>query len=196
MADESTLPVVLKFLDDMHNRLLTRGTNAGRRGVPPEAIDRQLSQLIQFVGQARYQPADKRLRNMLPRLVPGQPGNPPTSPVGPETRAAVAWSLGMLHEKDGDPAVAAALVERLTDLPRTPAGGEIDFIRRIAAVSLGRMKSKENLEVLRSFHFGQPTFDTVDLACGWAIAQITGNPPPPPGIYRHRLSFWFITSLD
>ena len=48
VAVESTLPEVLDFVGKQHDRFLA---HAERRGIPREAIDQQLSQLVQFLGQ-------------------------------------------------------------------------------------------------------------------------------------------------
>jgi hypothetical protein len=184
---------VLDFVGKQHDRFLA---HAERRGIPREAIDQQLSQLVQFLGQARYRPANDRLVKMLPRIVPGQPGSPPQSPLGTETRAAVSWALGMIHEQKPDPAIAGLLVARLNDIPVSPAGGEHERIRAMAAVSLGRIKSKENLTSLRRWSSAKPSLEQVELASRWAISQITGEPLPPAGIYRQPLSPWFLSSID
>jgi HEAT repeat protein len=194
LAVPDTLVPVLDFVGTHHRKMLASGSAAGR-SVPPDAIDRQLAQLVQFLGQARYRPADGRLREMLPRLVPGQPGNPPQTPVGVETRAAVAWALGLLHEGKPDADVGRALAARLTDVA-TPAGAEYDRVRGMAAVSLGRMKDKNAAPTLRRFYAGKPTLDPVNNACGWALAQITGEPVPPPGTVEQRQPAWFLSSIE
>jgi HEAT repeat protein len=196
LAVAETLPAVLDFIRDQHRKLLKSGPTAGRRGVPPEAVDRQLCQLVQFLGEARHRPADPLLREMLPRLVPGQPGMPPPeTPVGVETRAAIAWALGLYHEGKPDAALVRALEGRLTDLP-SPAGAEYEPVRRMAAVSIGRMKAKDGVATLRRFYEGKPNLDPVNNACGWAIAQITGEPMPPPGTVERALPMWFWTRAE
>ena len=196
LAAEDTLPPVLDFLSQQHARLLKSGPTAGRRGIAPEAIDQQLSQLVQLLGQSRHRPANDRLRAILPRLVPGQPGNPPQTPVGVETRAAVTWALGMIHEGKTDAGLSKALQERLNDLPMGPMGGEDDRVRQMAAISLGKIKAADALPSLRKYFTAKPTLYGVDLACGWAISRITGEPMPPPGIFRVPQLPWFLSSLE
>ena len=155
LADPDNLPAVLEFVGEHHDKMLASGSQAGRRGVPIEAIDNQLAQLVQYLGQARYRPAEKRLMAMLPRLIPGQPGSPPQTPVGPETRAAAVWTLGLLNEGKLNPELVRALEARLNDIPMGPAGGEWDRVRQMAAISLGRVKAKDSTPSLQKFSFGQ-----------------------------------------
>jgi hypothetical protein len=132
---------------------------------------------------------------MLPRLLEAGPGTPPQSPLGPETRAAVAWSLGLVHEGKPDAELVGALEERLNDLPKPFVGGEAPEARRTSAVSIGRLKGKEALPSLRKYYEGKATLDPVNNACGWAIMQITGEPVPPPGVVEFAVSAWFWTRV-
>lgn len=197
LAVPETLPVVHKYVQEQHKKMLARtgGPNAGRRGISPDAIDRHLTQLVQFFGQERYKPADRLLREMLPRIVDGQPGIPPQTPLGMEARTAVAWSLGMIHEGTTDAALVASLETRILDLP-SPAGSEHDRVRQMSAISIGRLKGKEVLGTLRRFYTGKLEFNPVNNACGWAVEQITGEPLPKTGtVEKYQLS-WFITFLE
>ena len=195
LAVADTVPVVLDFVREHHRKMLAGSRTAGRN-IPEQSLDRQLSQLVQFLGQARHQPADAALRAMLPRIVPGQPGTPPQTPLGEETRAAVMWSLGLLHEGKPDAAVVGALEARLNDLPKPFLGGEWEVVRRMAALSIGRLKGKGALPSLRKFYEGKPTLDPVNNACGWAIWQLTGEPVPPPGVAEFALHMWFWTRIE
>lgn len=193
LADPDNLPAVLEFVGEHHDKMLASGPQAGRRGVPIEAIDNQLAQLVQFLGQVRYRPAEKRLMAMLPRLIPGQPGSPPQTPVGAETRAAAVWALGLLNEGKSNPELVRALEARLNDIPMGPAGGEYDRVRQMAAISLGRMKAKSSIPSLQKFTSGKLHLDPVNNACAWALAQITGEPLPPAGVVQQLLPAWFLT---
>jgi HEAT repeat protein len=193
IAVPDTLPVVLDFVRDQHREMMdaaraNRRTHSGWR-------DRQLSQLIQFMGVARYRPADSAIREMLPRLIPGLPANPSETPLGAETRTAAVWAIGLMYEGKPDPALVRQLTSRLTDLP-SPAGAEHDSVRRVAAISLGRMKAKDATATLKRFYIDKPTLDPVSNACGWALSQITGEPLPPPGIVEQMDRRWFLAPID
>lgn len=149
----------------------------------PDPVDRRLSQLVQFIGAARYREADELLRTL--------PAAPPRTPV--ETRAAAAWALGRLHEADPPPAVVALFAARMAAV--VPFDTEYDRVRRMCAVGLGRMKT--GLPVLETYYIDKkPSLHPVNNACGWAIEQITGVKPPPPGVVEVMERDWFLTTLD
>jgi HEAT repeat protein len=192
LAVSETLPAVLKHVQRRHEELLTAGPRLVG-GIPAEALDLQLSQLVQFLGQARHKPADAALRALVPRFLRG--GMPPVfSPVGHETRAAAVWALGLLHEGNPEEKLVGVIETRLTG--DGAMGRDDPRVRRMAAVSLGRMKAKQSLEALRDYSGGaKPTLDVVTNACRWAVGHLTGEPVPPPGIYEVLQREWFLSPL-
>ncbi len=199
LAVPDTLPAAFAHLELRHGQLRKEGRTAGLKTVPPEALDRQLSQLVQFLGRAGYRKAEPTLRQLVPRggavaatATGGLMLTAPFSPVGGETRAAAIWALGLWHA--GDPAadLAKTFAERLTGDPGM--GHDDERVRRMAAVSLGRMKAGQELPSLRQeAGDGKPTADVVAVACRWAIARITGGPLPPPGEVEAPQRDWFLT---
>src|SRR5262245_13575441 len=149
-----------------------------------DALDHQLSQLNQFLGQQKYAPAAGILRDFIPRPGDRQPGLP-------ESRAAAIWALGLIHEGKPDARLVGALEGRLNSREIPP---EYPQVRRMAAITLGRLKAKEALPSLRR-HFadGKPSQDTVNNACGWAIEQLTGEVMPAPETIRGMQRDWFLT---
>jgi hypothetical protein len=88
----------------------------------------------------------------------------------------VIWALGLIHEGKPDSALATALVERIDDNKLFPPGPEDIRVRRMAAITVGRMQAREKLADLRCYRPVQETTQsTIGNACGWAIAQITGE---------------------
>ncbi len=155
------------------------------KGEPPEWRDRQLSHVAQQLGQARYAPADGALRAIVP----------PTVLAGTETRASACWALGLIHEGKSAPDVAGALAKRLAAVG--PVDIEVEAVRRMCAVSLGRIKAMEQLPMLRSFYFDRkPSFNPVNNACGWAVEQLTGEKMPPPDVIDVPQRTWFLIPID
>jgi hypothetical protein len=173
-------PGVLEYV----RNYIRRGDNAARRKLPSEALDSQLSQLFQMLGLVRYRPAEGAMLGLLPE----------GSPAGNETRAAASWALGLLHEGQPVPQVVAALTDRVAAV--MPFHVEDSRVRRMCAVSLGRMKAKEAVPTLESFYRWMPTIDPVNNACGWAIEQITGERVPAPVDVPLLQRGWFLTTLD
>lgn len=143
--------------------------------------DHQLSQLMQFLGQRRYAPAEGVMRQFAGLGVG----------LVNETRCASVWGLGMIHE--GKPVRdLGRQFEGMIRAARAPVPGENIIVARMAVVSLGRMKAKDHLAVLREYYDGKPTRDPFNNSCGWAIEQITGEKVPDPGIERIVRYDWFL----
>jgi len=185
-----TLPAVLDHVKARHGQLLLKTTP---RTIPPDQLERQLTQLVQFIGAAGYRPADAELRGLFPRIL--APGMPPTlTPVGPETRAAALWALGHLHAGNPAPGLVRPIQERLTgDGPLL--GKDDSRVRRMAAVAVARMGARQSVDILREQGGEQTTLDAADYACRWAVAQLTGQPLPPPGVYEAPQTNWFLVPI-
>ncbi|MEX0818359.1 MAG: hypothetical protein WD070_02165, partial [Pirellulaceae bacterium] len=144
-----------------------------------EAIDAQLSQLFQAFGELGHQEAEPLMRKYIPKdlLYTGA------------TRPAAVWAIGKLHEGQADDALARLLAARLADnaslLP------ELESVRRMSAIGIGRMKAESQLATVRQFLIEAPS--TSGLACAWALEQMTGE--------KHEFSFeqvrgaggWFLS---
>ncbi len=182
-----TLPAALKHLRDVTGLTESNAKSVNPLKLPAAALDHQLSQLAQFMGQRRYQPAELALRAFVPRTVSGPS-------LGQETRAGSIWALGMILETQSEPGLTQQLEQRLNDIPRIMDPGEDPRVRRMSAITLGRMKAKDSLKSLRRFYNTKPTLDPVTLSCGWAIMQNTGEPLSKPqtiefpaGIFKNWL---------
>jgi HEAT repeat protein len=192
LAVPDTLPAVLAFID--RDRKATLATvRAGSFSLPP-GRDQEVAQLVEFLAQARYRPAEPLFREMVPRILPRVPTSVATPP-GPNARAAAVWGLGLLHEGTAVPDLVTAFQARLNDVP-SPAGSEDDRVRRAAAISLGRMKATAAVPTLRRYYAGKPTLDPVNNACGWALERITGEPVPPAGVIERVDRGWFLSPVN
>jgi len=168
-----TLPAALGHIQGIRKK--AEDVNSLPIGIK-DAWDQQLSHLAQFIGQRRYQPAESALRSFVPRSPQGEILG------DKETRAASIWALGLILEGKPEKGLVQQLEQRLNDIPRMMDPGEDPRVRRMSAITLGRMKSKESLKSLRRYFFpSRPTLDPVSPACGWAILQNTGEPLPHPG---------------
>jgi HEAT repeat protein len=184
LAVKETLGDVVVYVNAEIGRLQNLRKLPGRQSFPYEYMDHQLSQLNQFLGQQKYQQADAVLRLFVPQ--------PAMRPVGPESRAAAIWALGLIHDGKTDDNLAGQLEERLNAMSTIPP--ENPRVRRMAAITLGRLKAKDTLKSLRQHYAAkQPMEDPVNNACGWAIEQITGEPMPPPATIQRVRRDWFLT---
>jgi HEAT repeat protein len=190
LAVPDTLPAVLEYVQRQHKRLLSSDRTGGRANTPVEAVDGQLCQLVQFLGQASYGAADATLRGLVPRYISGPAG---ITPLGPETRAAACWALGLMHEGTPVPDLIALFVGRLTDTPTGPPGPEDVRVRSMSAIALGRIKAQEALPILRKYYPSpKPSRERVGKACAWAVAALTGEKMPEPGTIEDLQQGWFL----
>ena len=138
------------------------------RGVSSEALDLHLSHLIQFLGQSRYEPADPALRAIVPRFL--KSGMPPAfTPVGPESRAAAIWALGLIHAGKPQDRLVALIEGRLTG--DAGMGPDDERVRRMAAISLGRLKAQQSLERLRTLPGKGPGLGRRDRAAAGRLVD-------------------------
>jgi HEAT repeat protein len=148
--------------------------------LPQWAIDHQLSQLNQFLGQRKYVPAEAVLRRFIPRhLIPQDSGR--RGDALAESRAAAIWALGLIDKGKPIPALVTALDERLNDHPPPPALPEVYQVQWMSAITLGRLQAKQALPSLRQYCTTQAASgEHFHDACGWAIEQLTGEALRPP----------------
>ncbi len=199
LAVADTLAPVLDHVRRRHADIGRDGATAGLRTVSAPQLDQHLSHLVQLLGQARHAAADPVLRAIVPRVTSGSYSGPKgPSPnftkVGGETRAAAIWALGLLHEGKPEERLVKQIEDRLTGDPGM--GPDHPRVRRMAAVSLGRMGAKQSLTALRTHADGtEPSLDPVVQACRWSAARLTGEKLPELGVVRVRQGEWFLAPL-
>jgi HEAT repeat protein len=183
LAVAETLPEVLKYVEDEHARIMGSKPLPGREKVPIEIFDHQLSQLNQFLGGQKYALSDKEMQKFVPLNGP--------KPL-PEARAAAIWTLGLLHEGEGNVAFAQTLVGNLNHISLPPPPEDIR-VRVMCAITLGRLGAKDSVSSLRTFYKGAGlSADPVSNACGWALERITGEAMPAPKPIEKRYLDWFL----
>jgi HEAT repeat protein len=182
LAVPETLPAALNYSQAELERQLKQAELPQRKGLRLEYFDNQLSQLNQFLGQQNHVRADTVLRQFVPK----RPGI-----VGPESRAAAIWALGLFHKGKTVPELVPPLQERLNDSSSIPP--EDIRVRRMCAITLGRIQGKEALDSLRKWFWArEPAEDPINNACGWAIERLTGEAVPPPKTLRKVQQDWFL----
>jgi HEAT repeat protein len=159
------------------------GFREGRLSTRSPGAEALLVQLFMAFGQMRYEPAIPLLRRYVPR----------NFDLGERARAAAIWALGLIFEDQVQQDLVAQFSKRLDDIYGMEP--EFEAVRRMSAISMGRMNAESALPMLRK-HAGTEG-GAAGLACLWAIEQITGEPmpeldDPPPLDYRD----WFLMPLD
>jgi hypothetical protein len=150
---------------------------------PVAGTEIQLAHLAQALGRLKHAPADRVLREYIPKF----------SPLPMVSRAAGVWALGHLWAENPDAELAELLKDRLIDV--NPPIHERPLVRRMAAVSLARMRATDHLPSLRAMLARDTVQVDVGIACAWAIEQLTGEPIPEirPEIVRDR---WFLVPIE
>lgn len=172
-----------EHLLEMLNRSneIYRGFQGGRYNIRQNGpVDLQ-AQLFLAFGELRFQQADPLMRQYIPK----------NSMPGERDRAAACWSLGWLHEDAPDPQLVPMMISRVKDVRGIEP--EMEEVRRMCAVSLGRMNAKSVLPDLRDFATGGIG---AGRACHWAIERMTGEPMPPlRGMAPLDYTDWFLQPL-
>jgi HEAT repeat protein len=184
LAVADTRPEVAKYIEAWLKSLPSgEDSSHETQRMPPAIRDHQLSQLIQFLGQQKYRPAEPLLRRFISK--------PSNATGGPESRAAAIWALGLIYEGGAPDDLVTAVEDRLNHATRRGLGDipEISSVRWMAAIALGRWKAKQAVPSLRKQYEEQ---EIVRQACGWALEQITGEAMPPPQTIRKLRSEWFL----
>lgn len=126
-----------------------------------QSLDAQLSHLFQAFGELGYDEAEPLMRKFVPK----------TFLYSGPTRPAAVWAVGKLNEGKLDEALAKQLAGRLADVESTMP--ELEAVRRMSAIGIGRMNAKSQSETVR--RFANSGEGIPGLACAWAIERMTGE---------------------
>ena len=106
--------------------------------VPSDDPGQKLGLLLQYCGVLRYAEVQPILERQYSKVAPG----------GGDMRAAAMWTIGLLNERNPDPAVIAKLEGRIDD--RNPMQPEWDQVRRMSVFALGMMRAKDSVPMLQN----------------------------------------------
>ena len=168
-----------------------RETRNSEEGVSnTRTSDHQVAQLMQAFGEMNYRPAVPLLRKYVPKsFVPMT-----MSPFGEQSRAAAIWSLGHLYAGKNDAKLNEEIAARLTDMSIVLP--EYEEVRRMSAISLGRMNAIEKLADLARFQEMSGVDSFVGYSCAWAMNAITGKRIPQLKPGRLRWSTWILQPVE
>jgi len=149
------------------------------------SIEAELAQLFQCFGLMKFKLSDPLLRSFISKEF-GLPK---------EARTAAIWALGHIHAGKPDADLVRLFSGRLSDL--SDSNPEYEQVRRMSAVSMGRMKAKSALGILRRFYDDEMLVYYSGGACRWAIIHMTGEQLPPFPLWRDVTERgWFLEPLD
>jgi HEAT repeat protein len=172
---------------ETYPELLAHATTQHGRYVDPQTIGHeryligsQLNKLFQLFGEVRYREADPLLRLYVPKAID----------LG-DVRTAACWALGKIHEGEMATDLANQFEERILDIGSMPP--ELEPVRTMCAIGLGRFKAESGLSSLRQF---ANEGSRLALACWWSIQRITGEKPPERIVAKSYITGWFLQPLD
>ncbi|MCA9142929.1 MAG: hypothetical protein KDB05_09090 [Planctomycetales bacterium] len=174
MAVADALPAMLRQAEQQTTTVVD-GSNEPRYTF---AIDSQLSHLFQAFGEMGFKESDPLLRKFIPK----------TLLYNGRSRPAAVWALGKLHEGTVDERLAASLAQRLADvLSMEP---EVESVRQMSAIAIGRMGAESQLQVLRDFVREAP--GNAGQACAWSLERMTGEKRDFALEFTRTSSNWFL----
>lgn len=144
---------------------------------------KQLSQIFQLFGEVRYKEAERLMRKFVPK-----------SPLDQRVRGAAVWSLGYLYLDNPKSDLPKVLAERLAD--NASPMPELDYVRQMSGIALGRMRAEAELETLRRFAKVDGPNTKVGRGCGWSIERMTGEKMGPGTDRQDGVLGWFLESLQ
>ncbi len=169
------LPAMLTHAQSVYD-----GFQSGKLNDTMPGFSLQVAHLFIAFGDQRYLESEPLLTAYIPK----------STALGHYSRPAAAWALGMLHEDDAKSELIRILDERLLDV-----GGlfpENEDVRRMSAISLGRMKAETALADLRKFGEGPAV---VARACQWSLQRLTGKEPPSVPTTVTEIEGWFLQPI-
>ena len=174
LKDASLLASLDEFAQQLGAEIVSGQIKSNRLAV----IDFQLGQIFQAFGEHHYDGAAPLLRMFIPKKMIDMD----------EARSASIWTLGKLYEDQAPQDLTDALLSRLSDTSVTSP--ESRRVRRMSAISVGRMKSE--LAVTTLYEMAEYESGTlIAVACNWGIEKITGKKEETPRP-KKELTDWFL----
>lgn len=143
----------------------------------------QVAQIFQAFGQMTYKPADALMREFVPK----------SFILGEVSRTAAIWALGHLHAGQPDAALVSELESRIQDVASMPP--EVEPVRGMSAITLGRMEAKDSLPTLRMYDVPSGAADFTSAAVNWAVTRLTGEVYPKANTRVISESGWFLEPI-
>jgi hypothetical protein len=147
------------------------------------ATTKQLSQIFQLFGEVRYADAERLMRKFVPK-----------SPLDQRVRGAAVWALGYLYLDNPKSDLPKLFAERLAD--NASPMPEVDYVRQMSGIGLGRMRAESELGTLRRFVQIDGPNTKVGRGCGWSLERLTGEKMPPGTDRQDGVLGWFLESLQ
>lgn len=142
--------------------------------------DHQLAHLMELLGTLKYAAAIPLLEIYIPK----------TDRYGVNSRSCAIWALGVIQEGQPNERLAKKLMERYADTNSLPP--EVFEVRRAAVLTLGRLRAKPELAVLKRLLGEAVDQELMELSIRWALQQNSDDGPPVVGPIHLERRGWFL----
>lgn len=177
LAVPQTLPAILNKAERQ-----TVARTTGTLTVDFQAVDRQVGHLFEALALMNADDAIPLMKRYVAK----------NTALGEYSRAAAIWGLGLLLKDSSDEELANQLMGRAKDIDGMPP--ELELVRQMCAVTLGRMKASSQLEQMKKLLGPIVDPDHAEVALRWAIREISGEELPPPQPRIIPRGGWFLMS--
>lgn len=177
LAVTDTLPALLDKAQRQTDHCL-------KESLTPPAVDIQVAHLFEAMGRMRYSAAEPLMRQHVPKNLT----------LGAYARAGAIYALGWLYEDRVDEQLAKQLMARLMDSSGEPP--EVEPVRLLSAISIGRMKAQSQLASLKKLAGSPIRPDPVSHAVRWSVQQISGEEIPLEPMHPQLRGGWFLERLS
>jgi len=177
LAVTDTLPALLDKAQRQTDHCL-------KEALTPPAVDVQVAHLFEAMGRMKYAAAEPLMRQHVPKNLT----------LGPQARAGAVYALGWLYESRVDEELAKQLMARLMDSAGEPP--EVEPVRLLSAISIGRMKAQSQLASLKKLAGSPIRPDPVSHSVRWSVQQISGEEIPLEPMHPQLRGGWFLERLS
>ena len=170
----------------IRNRLMRNEEVFKNPALAPAGADfgQQSSYLIQYAGLLRLKDMQAFLEPNFVKLAPG----------GNFKRAAAMWTMGLFHEGDPVPELAASYLGRLAERTGTPP--EQDEVRRMSAIALGVIGAKSAVPGLLESYQVDTAPTVIPDSSRWSLGMIGEPLPDPVKSFPQAVGGWRLSPID
>ncbi len=180
----STYPDLVKYADGLfaNYKNIASGKKDANGPRTVKVVGAQMRELMQLFGAERYQPAHVVARLLIPK-----------DSYDGTARAAAVWALGRFYENDPQEDLSRLLSSRMRD--NSPMAPEVDRVRQMSAITIGRMKDLGQLGTMRRMAETEMELIQLVIAARWAVEHMTGETLPALSPSTSEVTGFFIEPL-
>jgi HEAT repeat protein len=174
VAVQETVPAMLDHAEQR--------TEQRRAGSDSPELDQEIAHVFEALGVLQADEATPLLLTYVPKRTGWY-----------LSRGAAIWAIGRLNAGTRNQEIESMLSARIRDF--APQPNETSLVKRMSAITLGRMQAVEQASMLRQFAVSEDVRIPLALALGWAVRELTGEELPSPDPLTIDQGDWFLEPL-